>query len=103
MDSGTHTQSAALTTGHGTLKKRSDTFKQVTAPTCKSRLSQSEVTAPSKGFSSYNQRMAMPLDSNKMDGGTPGQNRTAARWRYPWAKTGQQETSPKPKLQQMLD
>jgi hypothetical protein len=38
--------------------------------------------------------MAVPLgkqDSNKKDGGTPGQTRQ------------QQQTSPKPKLQQMLD
>ena len=46
MDSGTHKQSAALTTGHGTLKKRSGTFKQVTASTRRGAAPSRQVTAP---------------------------------------------------------
>jgi hypothetical protein len=53
MDSGTHKQSAALTTGHGIHKKRSGTFKQVTASTRRGAAPSKQVTAPSQGYSSF--------------------------------------------------
>jgi hypothetical protein len=109
MDSSTHKQSAALTTGHGTLNKMSSTFKQDTAvsrrgaaPSNRSQQSQEEERLLQTGHGTPMQATALSTEVR-----APLNSTGKARYSYTQVTlpTGlqQQGNTLKPNCNKMLD